>query len=169
MLCLLAAQSADISGLGPVAAIGIAVGLLAMITLLPALLVIFGRWIFWPIRPTYGSAEPTSRGLWARTGQAIARRPRAVWTVAGLALIAASLGLAGFKTGTLTQAQSFRGTPASVAGEQVLARYFPGGAGEPVSVTGNASAATAMHQALAVTPGITDITQPQIRGGTAYL
>ena len=48
MLCLLVAESADISGLGPVAAIGIAVGLLAMVTLLPALLVIVGRWIFWP-------------------------------------------------------------------------------------------------------------------------
>ena len=32
----------------------IAVGLLAMITLLPALLVIFGRWVFWPRRPTVG-------------------------------------------------------------------------------------------------------------------
>ncbi|MGH3194711.1 MAG: MMPL family transporter [Streptosporangiaceae bacterium] len=48
MLCLLAAESNDISGLGPVAAIGIGVGLIAMITLLPALLVVFGRWIFWP-------------------------------------------------------------------------------------------------------------------------
>ncbi len=81
MLCLLAAQSNDISGLGPVAAIGIAVGLIAMITLLPALLVVFGRWIFWPVRPGYGSAEPTSRGLWSRVGQAIGRRPRAVWLV----------------------------------------------------------------------------------------
>src|SRR6185369_15313521 len=51
MLCLLAAESNDISGLGPVAAVGIAVGLVAMITLLPAVLVIFGRWIFWPVRP----------------------------------------------------------------------------------------------------------------------
>ena len=50
MLCLLVAESADISGLGPVAAIGIAVGLLAMITLLQALLVITGRWVFWPLR-----------------------------------------------------------------------------------------------------------------------
>ena len=75
MLCLLAADSADISGLGPVAAIGIAVGLVAMITLLPALLVIFGRWIFWPLRPRYGSAEPTASGLWARTGRAIATPP----------------------------------------------------------------------------------------------
>jgi putative drug exporter of the RND superfamily len=131
--------------------------------------VICGRWVFWPTRPTYGSAEPTSRGLWARTGRAIARRPRAVWAVAGIALVAASFGLIGFKTGTLTQAQSFRGTPASVAGEQVLARHFPGGAGEPVAVTGNASAATAMRQALAATPGITAVTQPEVRGSVAYL
>jgi len=74
MLCLLAAESNDISGLGPVAAIGIAVGLIAMITLLPAVLVIFGRWIFWPVRPGFGSAEPSSRGLWSRVGQAISRR-----------------------------------------------------------------------------------------------
>jgi menaquinone-specific isochorismate synthase len=39
-----------------VAAIGIAVGLLAMVTLLPALLVTAGRWIFWPVRPQCGSA-----------------------------------------------------------------------------------------------------------------
>jgi len=43
MLCLLAAGSDDISGFGPVAAIGIAVGLIAMVTLLPAILVVFGR------------------------------------------------------------------------------------------------------------------------------
>ena len=81
MLCLLAAQSNDISGLGPVAAIGIGVGLIAMITLLPALLVVFGRWIFWPVKPGYGSPEPTSRGVWSRVGQAIGRRPRTVWMV----------------------------------------------------------------------------------------
>jgi putative drug exporter of the RND superfamily len=74
MLCLLVAQSADISGLGPVAAIGIAVGLLAMITLLPALLVIVGRWVFWPLRPRYGSAEPTTRGFWAGVGRRLASR-----------------------------------------------------------------------------------------------
>jgi RND superfamily putative drug exporter len=73
MLCLLAAESNDISGLGPVAAIGIAVGLIAMITLLPALLVICGRWVFWPARPPSewalaGSAEPTVHGAWAPAG-----------------------------------------------------------------------------------------------------
>ena len=46
-----------------------------MVTLLPALLVICGRWVFWPKRPTFGSAEPTATGFWARVGQRIALRP----------------------------------------------------------------------------------------------
>src|SRR4030095_1088707 len=68
------------SGLVPVAAIGIVVGLLAMITLLPALLVIFGRWLFWPVRPKAGSAEPTATGAYAPLGAGwgcLPRPPRA--------------------------------------------------------------------------------------------
>ncbi len=76
MLCLMAAEANDISGLGPVAAIGIAVGVLAMVTLLPAILVIFGRWIFWSARPDFGSAEPASRGLWSRVGAVRSPDPR---------------------------------------------------------------------------------------------
>src|SRR4051794_6728597 len=68
MLCLTLAEMNSTAGLGPVLAIGVTVTLLVMLTLLPALLVIFGRWIFWPRRPAYGSAEPTASGLWARVG-----------------------------------------------------------------------------------------------------
>ena len=57
MLCLTLAEMNSTAGLGPVAAIGVGVTLLAMITLLPALLVIFGRWMFWPFSPTFGSAR----------------------------------------------------------------------------------------------------------------
>jgi putative drug exporter of the RND superfamily len=169
MICLLAADSADISGLGPVAAIGIAVGLIAMVTLLPALLVIFGRWLFWPVRPRSGSAEPTASGLWARTGNAIAGRPRLVWTVTAVLLACASLGLIGFKVGSLTTAQSFRGTPASVTGEQVLARHFPGGAGEPVAVIGNAAAEGPLRSALTRTQGIAAVSPPVTADGLVYL
>jgi RND superfamily putative drug exporter len=169
MLCLMVAESADISGLGPVAAIGIAVGLLAMITLLPALLVITGRWIFWPVRPRYGSEEPTTRGIWAGIGRRIAVRPRAVWVTTAVLLACAWLGLIGFKIGPLTTAQSFRGTPASVAAEQVLARHFPGGTGEPVAVIGNAAAAPQLRAALASTKGIAAVTPPEVKGGLVYL
>jgi RND superfamily putative drug exporter len=169
MLCLLVAESADISGLGPVAAIGIALGLLAMITLLPALLVICGRWVFWPVRPKYGSDEPTARGTWARVGRMIARHPRRVWAVTAICLACLSLGLIGFKVGTLTTAQSFRGTPESITAEAVLARHFPAGAGEPVEVIGNASRATALEHALAATPGIQTVSRPAVKGGLAFL
>jgi putative drug exporter of the RND superfamily len=92
LLCLLVAELASTRSLGPVMAFGVAVGLLAMLTLLPALLVIFGRWVFWPRRPTLGSAEPTERGLWARIGVGVARRPRLVWVVTAVVLGTLALG-----------------------------------------------------------------------------
>ncbi len=169
MLCLLVAESADISGLGPVAAIGIALGLLAMITLLPALLVICGRWVFWPVRPKFGSDEPTTHGIWARVGRMIARHPRRVWVVTALLLACASLGLIGFKVGTLTTAQSFRGTPQSITAETVLAQHFPAGAGEPVEVIGNAAKVTALEHTLAATPGISAVSHPAVKDGLAFV
>ena len=169
MLCLLAAESNDISGLGPVAAIGVSIGLIAMITLLPALLVVFGRWIFWPVKPTYGSPEPTRRGLWARVGNAISRRPRTVWLVTAILLAAGSAGLIGFKFGTLTVAQSFRGTPSSVTAQNVLAKYFPAGTGEPVQVISTAASAGAVQTALADTPGVASVTQPVTKSGLAFV
>jgi len=169
MLCLLAAESNDISGLGPVAAIGIAVGLIAMITLLPALLVVFGRWLFWPVRPGYGTAEPTSRGLWSRVGQAISHRPRAVWIVTVILLGAGAAGLAGFKFGALTTAESFRGTPPSITAQQELARYFPAGSGEPVQVISTAASAGSVRDALAATPGIASVAPPVTKDGLSFL
>ena len=75
LMCLSFADLNSTASLGPVLAVGVAVTLLVMITLLPALLVIFGRWIFWPVRPTFGSAEPTQTGFWARVGDRIKRAP----------------------------------------------------------------------------------------------
>jgi RND superfamily putative drug exporter len=169
MLCLMAAESNDIAGLGPVAAIGIGVGLIAMVTLLPALLVVFGRWLFWPVRPVYGSPEPTRRGLWARVGQLISRRPRRVWLVTALLLVAGSMGLIGFKFGALTTAQGFRGTQPSITAQNELAKYFPAGSGEPVQVISTAASAGQVAHTLATTPGIASVTQPVTHNGLAFL
>ena len=51
LLCLMLAKVNGTSGLGPIAAIGIACAALSMLTLLPALLTIFGRRAFWPFVP----------------------------------------------------------------------------------------------------------------------
>jgi RND superfamily putative drug exporter len=66
LLCLLLAKVNGTSGLGPIAAIGIACAALSMLTLLPALLTIFGRRAFWPFVPhtpdTAPRAEAVSEG-----------------------------------------------------------------------------------------------------------
>jgi RND superfamily putative drug exporter len=154
MLCLLVADMNSTKGLGPVAAIGVAVALLAMLTLLPALLVITGRWMFWPLKPRFGSAEPTERGLWARMGQRIARRPRTVWIGTALALGALALGLTDLNAGVLSNKDSFVNTPDSVVGEEVLARHFPAGSGLPVVVIAKADQAAQVQSAFAGTSGV---------------
>jgi len=169
LLTLSAAELNATKGLGPVLAIGVAVGMVAMLTLLPALLVAFPRGIFWPYRPSYGSAEPTYRGWWARAGWAIARRPRRVWVTGAVVLGILALGLTGLKASGLTNAQTFRGHPESVVGETMLARHFPAGAGQPVIVIGNRGAAVALRSAFAATPGVVSVTPPAVHDGYAYL
>jgi RND superfamily putative drug exporter len=140
-----------------------------MLTLLPALMVVFPRGIFWPYRPTYGSAEPTIRGTWARVGWRIATRPRLTWITTAVVLGVMALGLTGLKAHGLTTAQSFRGHPDSVTGQTVLAAHFPAGAGEPVIVIGNARAVLPLRSAFAATQGIGAVTPPAVRAGYAYL
>jgi putative drug exporter of the RND superfamily len=58
LLCLTIAKVNGTSGLGPIAAIGIACAALSMLTLLPALLTIFGRRAFWPFVPHTPETAP---------------------------------------------------------------------------------------------------------------
>jgi putative drug exporter of the RND superfamily len=147
----------------------VAVALLAMMTLLPALLVITGRWVFWPVKPQYGSTEPTTRGFWASVGRRIAGRPRAVWIGTTLVLGAMALGLIGLQAHGLTNAQGFRGHPDSVAGQTVLDQHFPGGSGAPVQVFGNAASGPRIADALRSVNGLTGVTRPVTVVGHSYV
>ena len=175
MLCLLAAEMNSTNGLGPVAAVGVAVALLAMTTLFPALLLITGRWIFWPTIPHHGSPDPTRSGLWARTGQRIARRPRTVWVLTALALAACSFGLIALQAVGLTTAEGFTGKPDSVVGQEVVDRYFPAGSGQPLQVITDTRRTAAVRTALAgvrgVVPNSVRIppTVPATHDGRSYL
>ena len=169
LLTLTIAELNSTKSLGPVLAIGVVVALLAMMTLLPALLVIFGRWLFWPVKPAYGTEEPTARGFWARVGRRIAVRPRLVWVVTALILGAMATGLLGLKAGGLTTAQGFRHTPDSVVGQTVIDQHFPAGAGQPVVVIGNQPQGAQLASAFKSTPGITGVAGPVSEAGHAYL
>ncbi|HEY3260419.1 MAG TPA: MMPL family transporter, partial [Pseudonocardiaceae bacterium] len=138
-------------------------------TLLPALLVICGRWVFWPVRPSYGSADHVQTSLWARVGAMIARRPRLTWVTASLVLGALALGTFTLKSDGLTNAAQFTRTPDSVVGEQVLARHFPAGTGQPIQVVANAEKAGEVRAVLATVPGISSVGEPVVKDGYAYL
>jgi putative drug exporter of the RND superfamily len=169
LLVLSLAELNSTKSMGPVLAIGVAVALLAMMTLLPALLVITGRWVFWPVKPRYGSAEPTTRGFWARIGRSIAAGPRLVWVTTALVLGAMAFGLIGLHANGLTAAQGFRGHPDSVAGQTVIDQHFPAGAGQPVQVFGSAAAGPRIAATLRSVSGLTGVTQPVNLGGHAYV
>jgi RND superfamily putative drug exporter len=168
MLCLLAADMNSTQGLGPVAAIGVAVGLLAMVTLLPAMLVIVGRWIFWPVRPQEGSPEPTATGLWSKVGAVIARRPRAVWIGTAVVLAIMSLGFVGFNVNGLTPAEGFRGTPDSIEGDRTVAAHFESDSGSPLLVIASADRADAVREALSSTEGVGDVLDPSAQGDRVF-
>ncbi|MGY4770155.1 MMPL family transporter [Kribbella sp. CWNU-51] len=169
MLCLLFASMNSTRGLGPVAAVGIVIALVAMLTLLPALLVICGRWVFWPLRPTYGSDDHTETSVWGRIGRRIAVRPRVTWITTSVILAIAALGTLTLNANGLSNEESFVGTPDSVVGEKVVAAHFPAGAGNPLVVVSTADKAAEVRTAMSSTQGIAAVAEPRVGGGLAYL
>jgi RND superfamily putative drug exporter len=154
LLCLLFAQMNSTASLGPVGAAGIVCALLVMLVMLPALLVVVGRWIFWPFVPRFGEPLRSERGIWARVGQRIAKAPRAVWVVTTLVLVGLSFGIVQLDANGLTNEQSFTKEQPSVVAEKKLAQHFPGGAGSPVAVIAAGDQADAVKTAFADTEGI---------------
>lgn len=161
LLVLLLAAINGTAGLGPVAAMGVAVALVAMLTILPALLVIFGRHAFWPFVPHYAAGGevvvPEERGLFRRVGDAVGRRPRPVWIGTIVALVVMAVGLVGFDT-NLTSANSFRGDVESVQGQELLAESFPAGASAPTDViVPDPARVPAVTAALDDAPGVASV------------
>jgi RND superfamily putative drug exporter len=169
MLCLMVAETNSTAGLGPVAAIGIAVGLLSMLTLLPALLVIFGRWVFWPRIPHLGTEEPTAQGIWARVGQRIAVHPRRIWVITTVVLAVACLGIFQLNATGLSNKDQYTETVPSVTGEEVLSEHFPAGASDPAQIVANEDQAAAVREAAQNVSGVDAVAEPVVAGGVAYL
>lgn len=171
LLCLLLAQMNATAGLGPVAAAGILVSLLVMLVLLPVLLVVCGRWVFWPFIPRHGDPQPTDRGIWGRVGTRIARRPRAVWAATTLVLAAFCVGIVQLDANGLSNEESFTTEQPSIVAEEKLSEHFPGGAGAPVQVVADAGAADRVVSTLQSVQGIApdSVTEPVVQGDVAYV
>ncbi len=133
LLCLSLAEVNATSGLGPVAAMGVAVAMAAMLTLLPALLLVGGRRAFWPFVPRCGEADTHRDGFWARLGARIDGRHRRVWIVTAIGLAACSFGGLTLDD-RLTTGNGFRGSVESVRGQKLINESFPAGANAPATI-----------------------------------
>ncbi|MGZ3146507.1 MMPL family transporter [Lentzea chajnantorensis] len=137
VLCLLFSDLDSNKGLGPVAAIGIGAALLTAMTFLPAVLALLGRAAFWPFAPKLGSPHPETSGLWGRVAALVRRKPRAIWIVTALVLLAGAAFLPQLKASGTAQSDVFLTEVESVAGQEVLSRHFPGGTGSPTVIIAN--------------------------------
>ncbi|MGC3861128.1 MMPL family transporter [Micromonospora chersina] len=167
LLCLLLSSLNSNRALGPVSAVGIAATLLVMLTFLPALLLLGGRWAFWPRRPRYDHADPrTEHGIWGRIAGFVARRARTVWIVTAVVLAALALGVTQLGATTLGQSDLFTQRTDSVAGQEVIARHYPAGTGSPATIFTNQATAQQVAQVAQGVRGVSSV-RPFSRQGPA--
>lgn len=157
LLVLLLSELSNNRGLGPIGAIGIAASMLTILTLLPALLVAFGRWIFWPRIPRFDDVNSQLEGTWAKIAVGVQKRPRKLWIATSILLVI----LAGFSTTLnakgLSTADAFTKKQDSVLGLRLLGEHFPGGAGQPTEVIIKASQVDVVSSALMSLTGVASV------------
>ncbi|WP_433114714.1 MMPL family transporter [Micromonospora sp. CA-246542] len=155
LLCLLLSSLNSNRALGPVAAIGIAATLLVMLTFLPALLVLGGRWAFWPRRPRVDQADPQAEhGIWSRIAGFVARHARPIWLSTAVVLAVLTLGLTQLGATILGQSDLFTQRTDSVDGQEVIARHYPAGTGSPATIFTTEQSAQRVAQVAQGVPGV---------------
>jgi RND superfamily putative drug exporter len=163
LLVLLLSDLSGNRGLGPVGAIGVAVSMITVLTFLPALLLVFGRWIFWPKIPRFDDVDEQLSGTWAKIGNAVERNPKRIWISTALLLVI----FAGFsftlKADGLANTEAFTKRTDSVIGLERLGEHFPSGEGLPVEIVVNESDVTRATDALLTVKNIAFV-EPVVAG-----
>lgn len=179
LLCLLLSDLASNAALGPVAAIGIASAFLASMTLLPALLLVGGRFarlVFWPRVPRWTAGEGATpavetlaeveqgAGLWGRASRLIGSHARRVWVLTTLGLLVATAFVPTLRAEGTGDTDVFLTEVESVAGQEVLARHFDAGQVQPVLVVADEGDLDAVLGALDGLDGV--VSAAPVTGGT---
>ena len=157
LLILLFSQLTNTAGLGPIGAIGIVSAMLTILTLLPALLLVFGRWIFWPRRPLFDGDDHVMSGPWSKVANSIGRNPRRAWVVTGSVLLLLAFASTTLKADGIGTVDTFTGKPESVVGQKLLVTHFPGGEGDPTQIVVATDKIEAVSAAVKTAPGVTDV------------
>jgi len=131
LLSLVFASFGIYHDLGPPLAIGIAVMLLAGLTLLPALLAVLGTKLFWPSK-LYQRAS--YEGLWGRVARRLVKRPGVTLATGVLLLGALALVALGYRAGGFGGDVSAPAGTSVAAGNAALKAHFPGASVNPTNV-----------------------------------
>ncbi|GGL10468.1 MMPL family transporter [Mangrovihabitans endophyticus] len=156
LLTLLAAVLTSNRTLGISAALGVAVALFFGLVVLPAVLAALPRGVFWPFVPKVGSPEPSDTGWWARIAAGVGKRPAAVLTVAVMLLGGLAAGLLTTRIG-LSQTEQFRTEVESVTAQEALARHFPAGSSQPLTVITTSATTNAVAAAMQTVDGVANV------------
>ncbi len=157
-----------IQTIGPALAITIVITLVAGLTLTPALLVIFGRPLFWPRHPKEDDHHG-DRGVWARIASVITRRPGLVSIVVLAGLAVPIVAMPGIRSSADTLAELPGDSDARI-GFELFAAKMDKGRLMPITVLVDAPAAgdvaapehlaalASLTQAIAGVDGVLDVT-----------
>ncbi|GAA4406193.1 MMPL family transporter [Fodinibacter luteus] len=158
LLCLLLADLRSTSGLGPVGALGIAGALLASLTFLPAVLLLFGRKAFWPFAPKidHVHAEDVvgTKGVWGRVADLVGTHPRRTWVLTLVALLAAAAFAPTFSASGATIEETFLEDTDSITAQKVLAEHFAAGAATPIQIVAPEADADAVLEVVTNDEGV---------------
>jgi RND superfamily putative drug exporter len=164
LLTLLFAQLTGNRALGLACAAGVVVAVLFALFVLPAALVLFGRGLFWPYVPRFGSENTAHRGVWFRLGTAVSRRPLVVAVIGVLLLGGLAAGVTQIKVG-LAQTERFTAVPEAVLGQEVIADAFSAGSGSPVVVVADSAATDRVIDVAERVDGVVSATEGESDGG----
>lgn len=131
LLSLLFATFGIYHSLGVPLAIGVGVMLVAGLTLLPALLAIFGRAVFWP---TSTAKREHRDGLWGRVAGSLLRRPVVALVIGVVVFGALSAATFGFHAGSFGGQQNAPAGTAIAKGNDELLSHFKGSSTNPTTV-----------------------------------
>ncbi|MCM1973709.1 MULTISPECIES: MMPL family transporter [unclassified Streptomyces] len=164
LLCLLAADLNSNRAMGPLGTVGVLCALIAMLSLLPAILVLLGRRVFWPLIPAFGSTPKERRSIFSAMGSSAGRRPVTVLVAGALALGALALGALNLP-GDLKQEDAFVDRPESVSAMLTLADAYPDSSSQPITVMTPADRAAATAEAATSTEGVASARVGRTGGG----
>ena len=131
LLSLLLATFQIYSDLGEPLAIGITLMLLAGLTLLPALLAIFGRAAFWPSN----KYKPNSKnGLWGGISASVVQHPIPVLIAGVIVFGGLSVGVFGYRASGFAGNTTPPPNSGSSIGNALLAKHYPSSTANPTEL-----------------------------------